>query len=663
MRRIIPFLPKRWRTDKNGINAQGIVEFALVLPLTLFVVFGVIEFARVFQAWLSVQNGARFGVRYAVTGDYKIAYCNDAVNDPGILALYPNIENEDLADGILNCKVPREWPDSTPILNWDEKMRALTDYARLPSIRDVAYQGAAALLQDDTVDTTDSLLERERGWFKISICSTRAGFWYTPSDPGNFVSFQCNATDDPGGPGDRVIVAIDYTHPLISPLISSAWPVLRLSSQREGVVEQFRRSRVINLPPTVSGPTSTASITPTSTPTSTFTPTSTPTNTSTPSNTPTPSVTPTETATPTPSPTPDCALLTVERTFASGDDILMEIHNANPAAMGLTESTLNWPLVLEADGDPDTNAYVNWFNFNGSRYYNGNDSTSPTTSNPGLPGVQINGNQTAYWRMDFGNYSSPIVLGLPATVDLMFQPGNCALSGTLHPVEVEIVEPPVDDTVITLRSQTRFESEGWDTGVGTFNGANVRRIIIQIYDPNGNRRLNRSEYVIPYCAFGDSGGVCNTMSNAQWNALFNGTWTILSRTESYSGVWSAWEARTFIVNLAPTATPTITLTPTITPTFTPSPIPSNTPIPSPTPTGATATPTQTSVPTQTSTATATNTPKPTNTRTPSPPTNTAVPTTVVPPTTVPTITPPATTTSVPTATNTPTPTPTWCTDC
>ena len=86
MRRIIPYLPKRWRTDRNGINAQGIVEFALVLPLTLFVIFGVIEFARVFQAWLSVQNGARFGVRYAVTGDYKVAYCNDAVNDPGILA-------------------------------------------------------------------------------------------------------------------------------------------------------------------------------------------------------------------------------------------------------------------------------------------------------------------------------------------------------------------------------------------------------------------------------------------------------------------------------------------------------------------------------------------------------------------------------------------------
>ncbi len=544
MRRIIPYLPKRWRSGQHGISAQGIVEFALVLPLTLFVVFGVIEFARVFQAWLSVQNGARFGVRFAVTGDYKVAYCNDAVVDPGIVGMYPNIQNEDLADGTLDCKVPREWPDSTPIPNWDEKTRALTDYARLPSIRDVATQGAAALLQDDTVDTTNSALERVRGWFKISICSTRAGFWYTPSDPGNFVSFECHATDDPGGPGDRVIVAIDYTHPLISPLISQAWPVLRLSSQREGVVEQFRRTRVINLPPTVSGPTSTASITPTNTPTETFTPSSTPTDTPTETNTPTPSVTPTDTTTPTPTATPDCALLTVQSIYASGDDVLMDVNNANTAEMYLTASRMDWPLLLEDDGDPDTNAYVNWYNFNGDTYYPGNSSTSPTVANPSAPGVMIGGNQSATWRTDFGNYSSPMVLGLPLTVNLRFDPGNCLLTGTLYPVEVEIVEPPVDGRVITDIDQTRFESHGWDTGVGTFNGANVRRILFQIYDPLGNRILNRSEYVIPYCAFGDSGGVCSTMSSSMWNSLMNGTYTIYSRTEANSGIWSPWEAAT-----------------------------------------------------------------------------------------------------------------------
>jgi Flp pilus assembly protein TadG len=41
----------------------------------LLVLFGIIEFARILQAWLSVENGARFGVRYAVTGQYNLAYC------------------------------------------------------------------------------------------------------------------------------------------------------------------------------------------------------------------------------------------------------------------------------------------------------------------------------------------------------------------------------------------------------------------------------------------------------------------------------------------------------------------------------------------------------------------------------------------------------------
>ena len=57
---------------------QGLVEFALILPVLLLVLFGIIEFARILQAWLSVENGARFGVRYAVTGEYNTAYCDPA---------------------------------------------------------------------------------------------------------------------------------------------------------------------------------------------------------------------------------------------------------------------------------------------------------------------------------------------------------------------------------------------------------------------------------------------------------------------------------------------------------------------------------------------------------------------------------------------------------
>ena len=57
------------------VRAQGMVEFALILPVILLLIFVIIEVARVLHAWLAVENGARFGVRYAVTGEFDDAQC------------------------------------------------------------------------------------------------------------------------------------------------------------------------------------------------------------------------------------------------------------------------------------------------------------------------------------------------------------------------------------------------------------------------------------------------------------------------------------------------------------------------------------------------------------------------------------------------------------
>ncbi|MGD8622400.1 MAG: pilus assembly protein, partial [Anaerolineales bacterium] len=58
-------------------RGQTLVEFALVLPVMLLTIFVIIELARLLHAWLAVENGARFGVRYAVTGEYNDTYCVD----------------------------------------------------------------------------------------------------------------------------------------------------------------------------------------------------------------------------------------------------------------------------------------------------------------------------------------------------------------------------------------------------------------------------------------------------------------------------------------------------------------------------------------------------------------------------------------------------------
>ena len=44
------------------------LEFALALPIILTLILGLIEFGFLLQAWLTVQNSAQAGTRYAVTG-------------------------------------------------------------------------------------------------------------------------------------------------------------------------------------------------------------------------------------------------------------------------------------------------------------------------------------------------------------------------------------------------------------------------------------------------------------------------------------------------------------------------------------------------------------------------------------------------------------------
>ena len=254
-------------------GAQGLAEFALVLPALLMALFMIIEVARAFQAWLSVQNAARFGMRYAITGEF----------DPG------------------NC-VDIDFPADGACLGTSR--RAEEDGARLQSIYDLTEHAAAGLLRDPTA------IWNEPGYFHVTVCSSRPGNVYSPMlrrDGGPGHDADCAPADDPGSPDlgtTRVLVAVTYEHPIIMPILSSIAPSLTLHADRTGILEQFRVSRIIGLPPDITLPSATPSDTPTrtNTPTPSETPTHTPTPTS--SETPTPSDTPTKTPSPTPSLTP-----------------------------------------------------------------------------------------------------------------------------------------------------------------------------------------------------------------------------------------------------------------------------------------------------------------------------------------------------------------------
>ena len=66
--------PGRTRLNERG---QALAEFALVLPLILLFMAGIIEFGRAWNIKQAVTDAAREGARYAVVQDPAITSTND----------------------------------------------------------------------------------------------------------------------------------------------------------------------------------------------------------------------------------------------------------------------------------------------------------------------------------------------------------------------------------------------------------------------------------------------------------------------------------------------------------------------------------------------------------------------------------------------------------
>jgi hypothetical protein len=65
---MLAILRRITRRTGKGEGGQSLVEFALVLPIFLLVLFAIIDFGMAFNAWLTVTNSAREGGRLATVG-------------------------------------------------------------------------------------------------------------------------------------------------------------------------------------------------------------------------------------------------------------------------------------------------------------------------------------------------------------------------------------------------------------------------------------------------------------------------------------------------------------------------------------------------------------------------------------------------------------------
>jgi hypothetical protein len=332
------------------------VEFMIMLPLILTMIFGIIEMARIFHAWVSVENAARSGLRYAVTGVWGEDACIELFGG--------------------------ECGDDTQ-----------GEQARLLSVEKAAIAGSAAIVLDQAVG------ENDPGFFEVTICSA-PGHLEPPSSP--FDAYECvddagNPYEYAGSPGEYVIVVVDYNMPVVVPFISTWWPQIRFSSQRIARVEDYRTRRAVKPPPDYV----TDTPTPTLTPTHTFTPTHT--------VTVTPSLTPSKT--PTPTATPDCSLYTMQDISVVGTQVVMQVNNQNPSGK-LTSSSLEWNEFLPG-------IFVDSFHWGSGIYYYGDDINSPTIADP-IPPEGFPMDKTFNWAATFGGIPAPGGLDGTFTVSLTF---------------------------------------------------------------------------------------------------------------------------------------------------------------------------------------------------------------------------------------------------
>ena len=64
MHRLIQRLPRIASPFRHPTRGQGMVEFALVLPLLVVLLVMAIDFGRVFFQWVGVTNASRIGANY-----------------------------------------------------------------------------------------------------------------------------------------------------------------------------------------------------------------------------------------------------------------------------------------------------------------------------------------------------------------------------------------------------------------------------------------------------------------------------------------------------------------------------------------------------------------------------------------------------------------------
>src|SRR6266508_5909591 len=93
--------PSRHRRDRERTLGQSLVEFAVVLPLLLFLTLIALDFGRVYLGWINLQSMSRIAANLAANNPTAWSGGGDAT----VQAKYQNQIRDDAAAS--NCELPK----------------------------------------------------------------------------------------------------------------------------------------------------------------------------------------------------------------------------------------------------------------------------------------------------------------------------------------------------------------------------------------------------------------------------------------------------------------------------------------------------------------------------------------------------------------------------
>jgi len=205
-------------------RGQGLVEFALILPVLLMALLGIVEASFVVQGYLTVQHAAREAARFAVTYQPVKGACVDLDKDGQI------------EDGISHDPDDRAlWP-VCPIDNWGDPAETETHYyaRRALLIKLEARRTAAGLrINDEHLGYTPAdfqQYEDEPRFFGVKL-------WGYPSFEADCIADPGLCEDHPGLEGLPVRVMVRHNVEIVDPFYRAIAAYVPVRAEAEMINE------------------------------------------------------------------------------------------------------------------------------------------------------------------------------------------------------------------------------------------------------------------------------------------------------------------------------------------------------------------------------------------------------------------------------------------